>query len=470
METEIRHTARGYWLEEAGAGEALAPAEGELSCDVLVVGGGYTGMWTAWQISQLEPEASVILVEADRCGHGPSGRNGGFANAMWFSARTLRDRFGDARAAGVLRAAQHAVDEIGRFCSQQEVDAWYRQSGYLQVSAAPAQDDVADEAVEVCRELGESEQARGMSADQVARLCRSPRFRGGVLYPGAATLQPARLALGLRGRLAEHSGVRVFEGSPLRRLRAGSWGCLAETPEARIRAGSCVLALGPASGAAGSPLRRNLTVTSSHIVLTEPVPDLLEEIGWTGGECITDSRAMVHYMRTTPDGRIAFGWGGGRIACGARLGRRTELDGDVVGQVASHLRSFFPGLEGRRITHAWGGPIDVSPSHLPMVVPFGPDRVFGLLGYTGNGVGPSLMLGRTAASLALDRRDEQSRLALVDPAPRRVPTGLASWLGGNAVRAGLVAKEAAEENGTTAGPLSRGLAAIPQRIGFHIGR
>ena len=350
------------------------------------------------------------------------------------------------------------------------MDAWYRQSGYLQVSAAPAQDHVPDEALEACRELGEGDQAQELSADQVADRCRSPRFRGGVLYPGAATVQPARLALGLRDRLAERPGIRVFEGSPLRRLRAGSWGCLAETPEARIQAGSCVLALGPACDAAGSPLRGRLTVTSSHMVLTEPVPDLLEEVGWTGGECITDSRAMVHYMRTTPEGRIAFGWGGGRIACGARLGRRTEHDGDVVGEVASHLRSFFPGLEGRRITHAWGGPIDVSPGHLPMVVPVGSDRVYGVFGYTGNGVGPSLMMGRTAASLALDRRDAQSRLALVDPAPRRVPTGLASWLGGNAIRAGLVAKEAAEENGTTAAPLSRGLAAIPRRIGFHIGR
>jgi glycine/D-amino acid oxidase-like deaminating enzyme len=470
METPMRHTAHGYWLEQAGERESLPPAEGELGCDVLVVGGGYTGMWTAWQISRLEPEASVILVEADRCGHGPSGRNGGFANAMWFSAHTLRDRFGDAGTVGVLRAAQDAVDEIGRFCSEHEMDAWYRQSGYLQVSAAPAQDHVPDRAVEACRELGQSEQAQGMSADQVARRCRSPRFRGGVLYPGAATVQPALLALGLRDRLTEHPGVRIFEDSPLRRIRAGSWGCLAETPEARIRAGSCILALGPACDSAGSPLRGRLTVTSSHIVLTEPVPDLLEEIGWMGDECITDSRAMVHYMRTTPEGRIAFGWGGGRIAFGARLGRRTELDSDVVGQVASHLRSFFPGLEGRRITHAWGGPIDVSPSHLPMVVPVGSDRVLGVFGYTGNGVGPSLMLGRTAASLALDRRDEQSRLALVDPAPQRVPTGLASWLGGNAIRAGLVAKEAAEENGRTADPLSRGLAAIPERIGIHIGR
>jgi glycine/D-amino acid oxidase-like deaminating enzyme len=179
---------------------------------------------------------------------------------------------------------------------------------------------------------------------------------------------------------------------------------------------------------------------------------------------------MVHYMRTTPDGRIAFGWGGGRIACGARLGGRTEMDGGIVEHVASDLRLFFPQLEGRRITHAWGGPIDVSPSHLPVIVPVHSDRVHGVFGYTGNGVAPSMMMGRTAASLVLDRRDEHSRLALVDPAPRSVPTGVASWAGGNAIRAGLVAKEAAEERGETARPLSRALAAIPERIGFHIGR
>jgi glycine/D-amino acid oxidase-like deaminating enzyme len=470
MGQPMKHTAHGYWLEEAGERPPLPLAEGELSCDVLVVGGGYTGMWTAWRISQLEPEASVIVIEADRCGLGPSGRNGGFANAMWFSAHTLRERFGGPAAAAVARAAQEAVDEIGRFCSEQHVDAWYGQSGYLQLSAAPAQDGVWDGAVATCRELGARDEVEELSADQVAERCSSPPFRGGVHYPGSATVQPARLALGLRERLAERPGVRVFERSPLRRLRAGQWGCLAETPGARIRAGSCVLAIGPACGAAGSPLRGRLTVTSSHIVLTEPVPDLLEEIGWTGGECITDSRAMVHYLRTTPDGRIAFGWGGGRIAYGARLGGRTELDPNIAAQVASHLRSFFPGLEGRRITHAWGGPIDVSPTHLPAAVRVGSDRVYGVFGYTGNGVGPSLMLGRIAASLALDRRDEHSRLALVDPDPRRVPAGLASWVGGNAIRAGLLAKEAADENGATAGPVSRGLAAIPERIGFHIGR
>jgi glycine/D-amino acid oxidase-like deaminating enzyme len=466
----MQHTAHGYWLKEAGGRPVLAVADGELRCDVLVVGGGYTGMWAAWELSQLEPEARVIVIEADRCGHGPSGRNGGFANAMWFSAHALRDRFGGPAAGRTLRAAQESVDRIGRFCSEHEVDAWFEQRGYLQVSAAPGQDGVWDQAMAVCRELGASEAVQALTADQVSERCRSPRFRGAALYPGAATVHPARLALGLRDRLGERSGVRVFEHSPLRVLRAGPWGCLAKTPTARIRADSCVLAVGSAAGAAGSPLRGRLTVTSSHMVLTEPVPDLLDEIGWTGGECITDGRAMVHYMRTTPDGRIAFGWGGGRIAHGARLHGQTELDPAIVEEVAAHLRSFFPGLEGRRITHAWGGPIDVSPTHLPVALPVGSDRVVGVFGYTGNGVGTSPLMGRIAASLALDRRDGYAALPLVDPSPRRVPTGLASWLGGNAIRAGLLAKEAAEEADTAAGPLSRGLASIPERIGFHIGR
>ena len=109
-----------------------------------------------------------------------------------------------------------------------------------------------------------------------------------------------------------------------------------------------MLAVGAAAKAPGGPLRNSLTVASSHIVLTEPVPELLEEVGWTGGECITDSRALIDYFRTTPDGRIAFGWGGGRIAMGARLHGRSELDPEVISQAAEHLWDYFPGLAGAR--------------------------------------------------------------------------------------------------------------------------
>jgi glycine/D-amino acid oxidase-like deaminating enzyme len=432
---------------------------------VVVIGGGYTGMWAAWHIKALEPEARVVLLESEVCGHGPSGRNGGFCNVMWFSLPNMRERWGDAPALAVARAAKEAVDGIDGFCREQDVDAWFRRGGYLQVSTAPAHDGVWDEPVATCRELGESDAARQLTPAEVAERCASPVFRGGAFYGDAATVQPARLALGLRRRLIE-AGVEIYERSRVRRLR----GTVAETDWGRVKAGAAIVAIGGAAKAPGTPLRDALTITSSHIVLTEPVPDVLEEIGWTGGECITDSRALIDYFRTTPDGRIAFGWGGGRIEMGARLHGRAELDPTVVAAAADRLREYFPALTGRRITHAWGGPVDVSPTHIPMVVPLGDGRTFAAAGYTGNGVGPSHMVGRTLASLALDRHDDHSRLPIVDPSPQRVPPEPFHWLGGELIRRALTNKENAELSGQQPHPISSLVSKVPQLIGFHIGR
>ena len=180
-------------------------------------------------------------------------------------------------------------------------------------------------------------------------------------------------------------------------------------------------------GAAGA-LHEALSVASSHIVLTEPVPELLEEVGWTGGECITDSRALINYFRTTPDGRIAFGWGGGHIAMGARLHGRSELDPEVIAQTAAHLWEYFPGLEGTANHPRLGRPDRRLADPPPLVLPLHGNRAFAAAGYTGNGVGPSHMVGRTLASLALDRRDDHSRLAFVDPSPPRVPPEPFHWL------------------------------------------
>jgi glycine/D-amino acid oxidase-like deaminating enzyme len=465
----MRHTAHGYWLEEAGEVERLPPLEGERRADVVVVGGGYTGMWAAWHLKQLEPGVEVMLLEAGRCGYGPSGRNGGFCNVMWFSLPNMRERWGDAGALAVARAAEAAVDAIGEFCEHEEVDAWYRPGGYLQVSTAEAHDGVWADAVAACRELGVGGGVEPLSSEQVADRCASPAFRGGAFYPTSATVQPARLALGLRERLRAH-GVVVHEGSAVTQLVDSAGEVEARTAAGSVRAPRAVLAVGAAAAAPRAPLRNRLTVASSHIVLTEPVPDLLEEIGWTGGECITDSRALIDYFRTTPDGRIAFGWGGGRIAPGARLHCRAELDADVGSQAATHLWDYFPGLGHRSITHAWGGPIDASPTHLPLVLPLRGSRAFAAAGYTGNGVGPSHMVGRALASLALDRHDDYSRLAFIDPSPPRVPPEPLSWLGGEAIRAGIMRKESAEFAGRSPSLISSLLARVPELIGFHIGR
>jgi len=436
---------------------------------VVVVGGGYTGMWAAWQVKAVEPEARVLLLESETCGHGPSGRNGGFCNVMWFSLPNMRRRWGDEAALAVARAAQEAVAGVESFCESEGVDAWFRRGGYLQVSTASAHDGLWAEALSACRELGAVDAVQPLTPAEVAARCASPAFRGGAFYPDAATLQPARLALGLRARLLA-AGVEVCEHTPVRRLRGAPGEVEVRTPGGRVRARAAVVAIGGAARARRGPLRNALTITSSHIVLTEPVPDLLEEIGWTGGECITDCRTMLHYFRTTPDGRIAFGLGGGRIAMGGRLRGRVELDPEVVSQAERRLRAYFPGLRGRRVTHAWGGPIDVSPTHLPVVMPLPGESAFAAAGFTGNGVGPSHMVGRVLASLALGRRDEHSRLAIVDPSPQHVPPEPFHWIGGSIIRRGIMSKENAEAEDRAPHPISTAISKLPELIGFHIGR
>jgi glycine/D-amino acid oxidase-like deaminating enzyme len=297
--------------------------------------------------------------------------------------------------------------------------------------------------------------------------CNSSRFRRGLFVPDDATVQPARLALGLRRRLLER-GVAIHERSRVRALRvAGRDEVVAETASARVRAGAAVLAVNAATRGV-RPLRSRLSVTSSHIVLTEPVPDVLEAIGWTGGEAITDGRTFLHYFRTTPDGRIAFGWGGGQLAWGARLHGRVEVDPRVAETVRRHLVDYLPALAGRRITHAWGWPIDVSPSHLPQVgtLPGGP--VHYAFGFTGNGVGPSHLAGRVLAGLALG--DPEPDPPLLDHTPARVPPEPLAWMGGMVVRGALLRAERLQADGRSPGPVTRAVCAAPRAMGIHVSR
>lgn len=465
------HKAHGYWIHEAGSPLPEPVLEGEHRFDVLIVGGGFTGMWTAWHLTEADPDLKVGLVEAQRIGHGPSGRNGGFADAMWISFDSLVRRYGQRPALELARAAERSVVQIGEFCEQQEVDAWYRRSGYLNVSTSPSQDGSWDENIAAIRAAGIVDGPRVLSVPEVREICASPSFRSGVHYEVAATVQPARLGFGVRSALLKR-GVSLFEDSPVLSVKDGPSGVVAATAWGRVTADRLVLANGPALAGHGSPLRQNVTLASSHMVITEPVPDVVEELGWTGGEAISDCRSLLNYFRTTPDGRIAFGWGGGRIAAGARRFGRAELDPGVIEGVIKGLRRYFPMLADRRLDYAWGGPIDASATHLPHVVALPSGRSFAAFGYTGNGVGPSQMVGRSLASLVLDRRDGYGTLPFIEPpsALTRVPPEPFRWLGGAVIREAIGRKEDALMAERRPDPISAAIARIPELIGFHIGR
>ena len=458
----MRHTRYGWWLEDAGPVEPRAPLDGETTADVVVVGGGYLGLWTAWHLKALEPSLDVVVLEAELAGHGPSGRNGGFVSTLWDDLPILRDRVGDARALEVARASERGVHGIGEWCERHGVDAWYRAAPTLVVATTEAQLGSSDDAVEACAALGVPDEVRPIGAAELRERCDAG-FLGGAILRTSATVHPARLSLGLRAKALE-AGIRLYERTPVWRLTADA---VAVTSRGRVRAGAAVLAVNSATvGFRGFRLAH--AVASSHIVITEPVPDVIEQLGWTGGEPIADGRTLLHYLRTTRDGRIAFGWGGGRMGFAARRGRRLEVDPDAVRTARKDLLRFFPRLRGRGITHAWGGPIDVSPTHLPIFGSRG--RVHHGFGFTGNGVGPAYLGGEILARLALDRRDELTRLALVDPERKLMPPEPLRWVGGSAIRSALVRSDRADDHGRRPDPVTRFVAGLPRRLGLRLPR
>ncbi len=223
-------TRRSWWLREAlaieaagglgYAGGAAAPApplRGTVTADVVILGGGYTGLWTALRVQERDPGARVVLLEADICGGGPSGRNGGFITGWWDEMPTLIERYGDAGALSAAWAMDGAVDEIGRWCAANGVDAWYRKAGTISASAAPSQDGAWEPAVRACERLGVGDRYVAMTAAEVQARVASPVLRGGAFMPGAATVQPAFLARGLR-RVALERGVVIHEGTRVTEL------------------------------------------------------------------------------------------------------------------------------------------------------------------------------------------------------------------------------------------------------------
>ena len=430
----LRGSTEPWWTLEAPPDPPEAPLAGDVDADVAIVGGGFTGLWTA--LALRERGADVVLLEALRCGDGASARNGGFLHGYWSSLPRLVDLFGAEGALAVARSCDGLVDAVRALGE----DVWLTEGGTLLVSTAPAHDVRLRRDVSVADELGLADEALELDAE--ALTVRSPLFRRAVRHRDGGTVQPARLVRALR-RAALRAGVRVHERSPVVELEDGR----VRTSAGSVRARDVAVATN--AWATRIPLvARRVAVFRSAIVLTAPVDDLEERIGWSAGEAISDARTYLHYFRPTRDGRVLMGSASGEIARAERA-----------------LRSFFPALDDVPVEYAWEGPIAVSSDRLPFFATIPGTRIHYGAGYTGNGVGPSWLGGRLLAALALDE-DVTSPLVRRDPV--RLPPEPLRTLGARLVRCALLAIDEAEASGRAPSPVARSVAALPRALGLPV--
>lgn len=449
-----RARTRSLWLQEALAAEPDAenvePVSGAQRVDVCIVGGGYTGLWTALQLKWADPTLDVMVLEADICGAGASGRNGGFASSWWSKIATLVRKYGEEEGVRLAKASAEGVIGIGKLCADHGIDADYQPHGVIKSATAHAHIGAWNDAVSITRGLG-FDVFTELSQEDVARRSGSLVHIGGVLDNSGARIQPALLARGMR-RVAIENGVRIWEHSPATEILRGS-PPVVRTAHAAVVADKVVLATN-AWLACLPELRRAVLPMSSDMVATAPISERLAESGWTGNECVADEHMMVHYYRATRDGRIAFGKGGCSHSYLGQIGQGLEDPGSRIERTERSFRRIYPHLADVPIEYRWTGPIDRTETNSLF---FGhldrsPDVVYAL-GYSGTGVAPSHLAGRALASIVLERQDEWTASPINRGPASMYPYDPVRYFGGNIVRSAVLQQEADLNANRPSGPV-----------------
>ena len=443
-----QHT-RSFWLDEALASENAEPStplDTDIRADVCIVGGGYTGLWTAIRLKEAEPAIEVVVIDKDLCASGASGRNAGFILSLWAKFQSLEKICGTSEALRLAKASDESVSEVIQFCADNDIDADIREDGWLWVATNAAQQGLWTDTIEAIGRHGLTPIVE-ISGEQAAARSGSPVHIGGAYESHAARVQPALLGRGLR-RVAIARGVKIYEHTALESLTHGNPAVI-KTPQGKITADRVVLAMN-AWAIRWAEIRKSIIVVSGDMMVTPPIPERLEKMGWTDGLTASDGRALVQYYRATGDGRLAFGKGGmsGTFSFGNKVGAEVEGASPSSGAVLAAMHKTFPNLADVGMAKSWRGPVDRSKSGLPLFSRLGSaENVFYAVGFSGNGLGPCQMAGRVLASLVLERQDEWSGCGLVRQGTRDFPPEPFRLLGSKMIRRALLAKDQADDEG-----------------------
>ncbi|MFF3640780.1 NAD(P)/FAD-dependent oxidoreductase [Streptomyces sp. NPDC002564] len=418
-----------YWLDDPGRPAPEPALTGDDRCDLLVVGGGYSGLWTALIAKERDPRREVVLVEGREAGWAASGRNGGFCAA----SLTHGIANGLARWPGEIEKLEELgarnLDEIEAAVKRYSIDCDFERTGEIDVATEPHQ---LAELREMYAEMAEHGLAGGaelLDADALREHVDSPTFLGGLWdRDGVALLNPAKLAWGLK-RACLEKGVRFYEHTPALELAAAGAGMAVRTPYGRVFARQVALATNIFPSLV-KRLRPYTVPVYDYALMTEPLTDgQLASIGWKNRQGLGDSANQFHYFRLSADNRILWGGYDAIYPFGGKV--RAEYDDrpETYAKLAGHFFTCFPQLEGVRFTHAWGGAIDTCSRFSAFFGTAHKGRVAYAAGYTGLGVGATRFGADVMLDLLAGEPTERTDLEMVRTKPLPFPPEPFAWTG-----------------------------------------
>lgn len=435
-----------YWFKQALEREqpiTPTPLENDIETDIAIVGGGYSGLWTAILIKQQSPHKKVTVIEKGLCGSGASGANGGCMLTWSTKYPTLARLFGETHASWLVEESEKAIYEIDAFCQEHGIDAELFRNGTYYTATNSAQKGTM---APVVKELEKQEISSWSKCDdeKIADLAGSKQHIEGYFSPASASVQPALLVRGLR-RVAIDLGVDIYEQTPMTKLDFGVPATV-HTPQGKIAAQKVVLALNAWMVEHFRQFKRSIVVVSSDMVVTKPIPKRLAEHGPEKGATVVDSRIFVHYYRDTKDGRLMLGKGGNHFSFANKVDPMFNRPTRYLGLLEESFAKLFPALNVKEFDYNWTGASDRSATGLPF---FGylngqSNIVYGF-GYSGNGVAQTRMGGKILSSLTLELDNEWSHCGLAKGPLGSFPPEPIRWLGALVVRNAVRRKEAAED-------------------------
>ena len=418
-----------FWLETCGENLTPRPSLGQsIDVDVAVLGGGYTGLWTAYYLLRHNPDLKVAVVEREIVGFGASGRNGGWCSSKFpVTPAMLERRYGIKAARELMLAMCDAVDEVGRVCEEEGIESQFQKGGILTLARGAHHLAMIRASYDAYNRLGLGDQYRLLSSDEARERIKVTNIYGAMFARENASLHPARLVRGL-ARAVERRGGKIYEQTEVTEFKGRSIPSLM-TRCGEIRAREAVVLAGESYLSQLSPLHRAVLPVYSLISLTAPLTEEhWKQIGWTKRESLASCNYTVDYLTRTADGRILFGSRGAPYQFGSKISDDQDRHAETHSRIQSLVLEWFPMLQGVQFTHSWGGPVGMPRDWMPMTH-FDPvTKIATARGYTGQGVSTTNLAGRVVAELISGQRTSLSDLPIAQRKSPRWEVEPLRWL------------------------------------------